>query len=87
VVALSELHGTRDEGVLGAAVDEGAALEDRGHRVNGGGSNLLVVVLDGSEEIVSRVVDAINEASEALSVGRPEDHDLVELVGRLELPI
>jgi hypothetical protein len=44
-----------------------------------------VRILDGLEEVLLGVVDAGDDLGVALSVGSPEDDDLVEAVGRLEL--
>lgn len=84
-VLLSKVNGTRDEGVLGGAVDEWHVVEDTGDSEDGGRSNLLVSVSDGLEQVVGGVVDARDELSEALSVGSPHDNDLVEAVGSLEV--
>lgn len=84
-VLLSKVNGTRNEGVLGGAVDERHVVEDTGDSKDGGRSNLLVSVSDGLQQVVGSVVDARDELSEALSVGSPHDNDLVETVGGLEV--
>ena len=86
LLALGELDGTRDKGVLGSTVDEGLVLEDGGDSEDGGGGNLRVGVLDGVQEVIGGVVDARDDIGVALGVGGPEDDNTVELVVLLELP-
>ena len=85
LVAAGKLDRTGDEGVLGGAVDEGAALESGGAGVEGRGGDLGLTALDGSEEVVSGVVEALADLAVALGGGGPEDDDLVELLALLEL--
>jgi hypothetical protein len=84
VVLLGQLDGTRDESVLGRAVDEGHIFEDRSNGEDGRGRNLFVTCLDCLEKVVSGVVYTLDEFGEALGVGSPLDNDLVETVGSLE---
>jgi hypothetical protein len=84
VVLLGQLDGTRDESVLGRAVDEGDIFKDRSNGEDGRGRNLFVTCLDCLEKVVSGVVYTLDEFSEALGVGSPLDNDLVETVGSLE---
>jgi len=84
-VALGQLDAAGHEGVLRRAVDERDALQDGGDGKDGRGRDLLVAVLDGVQEVVSGVVDALNDAGIALSVGGPQNNDLVETVGGLEV--
>lgn len=42
--------------------------------------------LDGLDQVVGGVVDALEDVCIALSVGSPLHDDLVETVGSLELP-
>lgn len=84
-VARRQLHGAGHEGVLGRAVDVGAALQDGGHGEDGGGGHLRLGAVDGGEQVVRRVVQAGHQLGEALRVGGPEDDHLVQAVGRLEL--
>ena len=84
-LALGKLNGAGNEGVLGRTVDEGSALENAGNREDGGGGDLLVTGLNGLEEVVGGVVDALNQLGVTLGVGSPEDDDLVEAVGSLEV--
>ena len=84
-VALGKLDGAGHEGVLGRAVDEGSALKDASNGEDGGGGDLLMAGLDGLEEVVGGVVDAVNQVGVTLGVGSPEDNDLVEAVVGLEL--
>lgn len=84
-VSLGKLDGAGDEGVLGGAVDEGSTLENAGNGEDGGRGDLLEAGLNGLEEVVSGVVDAVNQVGVTLGVGSPEDNNLVEAVGGLEL--
>lgn len=84
-MALGQVDGSRDEGVLRRAVDEGRALEYASHGEDGGGGDLLVAGLDSLEEVVGRVVDARDDVGITLGVGGPEDNDLVKAVGGLEV--
>lgn len=85
LVAAGDLDRAGDEGVLGGAVDEGAPLESGGDGVEGGGGDLLLTALDGGEEVVGGVVEALADLAVTLGGGGPQDDDLVELLGGLEL--
>jgi hypothetical protein len=87
VVLLSKLNRTGNEGVLGRAVDEWNTLKDRGDREDSRGSDLFMAGLNGLEEVVGSVVDALEELGEALGVGSPLYDNLVEVVGSLEITI
>jgi len=84
-VALSKLDDTGDEGVLRRAVDEAVLLEDGCNSEHGGRSDLLLVALDGGEELVSSLVEARADVSKALGGGSPEDDDLLEALLLLEV--
>jgi len=84
-VALSQFDDTRDESVLRRAIDEAALLEDGGNSKHGGGSDFLLVAVDGSEELVSSLVETRADVSEALSGSSPEDDDLLETLLLLEV--
>jgi hypothetical protein len=86
-VLLSKLNRTGNEGVLGRAVDEWNTLKDRGDREDSRGSDLFMAGLNGLEEVVGSVVDALEELGEALGVGSPLYDNLVEVVGSLEITI
>jgi len=85
LVVLGKVDATGNEGVLRRSVDEGRALENGSDGKDGRRSDLGVRILDGLEEVLLGVVDAGDDLGVALSVGSPEDDDLVEAVGRLEL--
>jgi hypothetical protein len=87
VVLLSKLNGARHEGVLGRTVDEGDILKDTSHGKDGGRRHFLVALLNSFEQVRGGVVDARNNISISLSVGGPQNNDLVEAVVFLELPI
>jgi hypothetical protein len=86
IVLLGKLDSTRNEGVLGRAVDEGDTFQDTGNGKDGGGRNLLMAILDSLEQVVRSVVDAVQDVGEALGVGGPLNNDLVKTIGGLELP-
>mmetsp|Transcript_48962 Transcript_48962/g.123168 ORF Transcript_48962/g.123168 Transcript_48962/m.123168 type:complete len:512 (+) Transcript_48962:227-1762(+) len=81
----SQLDEARHEGVLGTAVDVRATLQHGSDGEQGGRAHLLVVVLHAGQQVVGGVVDAGDDITEALSVGGPEHHHLVQVVGRLEV--
>lgn len=85
LVALGEFDAAGDEGVLGGAIDEGDTLEDRGDGEDGRGRDLVVRRLDSVEQVVGRIVDAVDQVGVTFGVGGPEDDDLVEVVGGLEV--
>ena len=84
-VPLSQLNGTGNKGVLGRTVDEGSTLKNTGDSKDGGGGDLLVAGLNGLEQVVGRVVDASDDVGVPLSVGSPEDNDLVQAVSSFEV--
>jgi hypothetical protein len=86
IVLLGELDGTGNECVLRRAIDEGDTFQDTGNSKDGGRRDLLMAILNSLEQVVSGVVDALDDIGEALSIGGPLYNDLVESVGRLELP-
>ena len=85
VVLLGELDSTRDECVLRGTVDEGNTLKNGSHSKDSGRGNLFVTRFDRFEQVVRRVVDALDDVGIALSVSSPLHNDLVETVGRLEI--
>ena len=85
IVPLGEIDDTGDEGVLGRAVDERRTLEDAGDGEDGRRSHLGVAVVDGSQDVVGRVVDALDEVGIAFGVGGPLDDDLVQVVLTFEV--
>ena len=85
VMLLSKLNATRDEGVLGRAIDERNLLENASNRKDSGWCNFLVTILNCLHEIVGSVIDARDELSETLSVGGPLDNDLLQTILGLEI--
>ena len=85
IVFFSKLDCTRNEGVLGRAVDERNTLEDRGNSKNGRGSNFLMAVLNGFQQVVSRVIDTLEYIGITLRVGGPLNNDLIQLIGGFEV--
>jgi len=84
-MTFSEFENTRDEGVLGRTVDESAAFEDGGNGEDGGRRDFRSVGLDGGEEVVGSIVQTGLDFRETFSVGSPENDDLVETIGLLEV--
>lgn len=81
---LSELHNTGNEGVLGRSVDVGDSLEDGGNGEEGRGRDLGLVGLNGLEQVLGGVVQTSADLSETLSVGGPDNDDLIEVLLLLE---
>lgn len=77
IVLLSELNGTRNEGVLWGAIDKRGVLENGSNCENSGWSNFQVALLDRFDQVVSSVVDIGDNVSISLSVGGPHDNNLV----------
>ena len=85
LVALSELDGTRDEGVLGSAIDEGLTLENGCNGEESGRGDLSMRSLDRLEQVVRCVVDSGDDVAVALGVGGPEDNNTIQVILLLEL--
>jgi len=83
LLLLGELDESRNTGVLGSSVDEGASLEDRSDGKEGRGRDLVVRLGDGGEKVLRSIVDSRNDLGVPLGVGGPEEDDLVESVGSL----
>jgi hypothetical protein len=84
-VLLGELDAAGDEGVLRGAVDEGSVFEDAGDGEDGAGRDFFVAGFDCLHEVLGGVVDAGDKVGVALGVRGPEDDDLVEAIGGLEV--
>jgi hypothetical protein len=84
---LSELNRTGNEGVLRRAVDVGNFIENTGNGEDGRGRNFLVTILNCLQEVIGSVVDAGDQIGVSLRVGRPQDDDLVQTIGRLEVAL
>jgi hypothetical protein len=85
VVLLSQINGTRHEGVLGGTVDERSALQNRGDGKNSRRRDFLVAILDSLEEVLGSIINASSNFGKTLSVGGPLDDDLVQTVVGLEV--
>lgn len=85
VVLLSELDSAWNKGVLRRAVDEWHLLKDTGNSEDGGRRDFLVTVLDGLQEVLSGIIDTLDDVGVTLGVGSPEDNDLVKSILGLEL--
>lgn len=85
LVLLGELDDSRDEGILGRSVDVGAVLGDGGEGKDSGGGNLWVVLLDGLHQVFVGIVNSNLELAESLGVSGPEDDNLIDSVGELEV--
>eukprot|EP00906_Rhabdomonas_costata_P037844 RCo053395 len=70
-VVLCQLNDPGHEGVLGAAVDVRAALQDRRRGVHRRRRDLGLVVLDGLQQALLGIVQTLVDFREALGVGRP----------------
>lgn len=84
-VLLGELDDSWDESVLGGSVDVGASFRDGGECEDGGGGDFWVVLFDGLHEVLVGVVDSGLDFTESFSVGGPENDDLVDSIGDLEI--
>lgn len=84
-ILLGELDNSWDEGILGGSVDVGASFRDGGECEDGGGGDFWVVLFDGLHEVLVGVVDSSLNFTESFSVGSPENDDLVDSVGNLEI--
>ena len=84
-VVLGKVDAAGNKGVLGSSVDEGRSLEDGSDGKDGRRRNFGVRILDGLEQVLLGVVDAGDDLGVALSVGSPENNDLVQPVGGLEV--
>lgn len=85
VVLLGKLNSAGNKGVLGRAVDEGGTLQDTRDSKDGGGRNLLVTLLNSLEKVIGSVIDSVDDVGISLSVGSPQDNDLVKAVVGLEV--
>jgi hypothetical protein len=79
-MALGKLNGTGDEGVLWGAVDEGASLQYAGNCKDSRGRDFGVALVDSFDEVVSRVVDTLDDVGVALRIGGPQNNDLVKAI-------
>jgi hypothetical protein len=61
VVLHSHVDAAGHKGILWGAVDEGHALLDAGHGVEGGGGDLGLVALDGGQQVGLCVVQALHD--------------------------
>ena len=79
-MALSKLDSAWYKSVLGRAVDERDTFLNTGYGEDGGRGDLFMAGLNRRKEVVSSVVNAFKDFSEAFSVGRPLDDNLVQVV-------
>lgn len=87
VVPLGKLNSTRDKCILRRTINEWSALENGSNGENSGGSNFKMAFFNGFQEVVSSVVDTLDEISKALGIGSPLNNDLVESVVGLEVTV
>lgn len=80
IVLLGKFDSTWNEGVLGRAVDEWHAFKDTGNRKHSRWCNFFMAVFNGLHEVISSVIDAVNELCKSLSVCSPLDNDLLQRV-------
>jgi len=84
VVLHGKIYKTRDKGVLGGTVDKGDTLENRGDTIEGRGGNLGLIALNGRKEVFGAIIKTGDNLGETLSVGGPEDNNLVDTRGSFE---
>jgi len=82
---LSKVDGTGNKGVLRRAIDERNLVKNTSDGKYSGWSDLIVTSFDGIKEVVGSVINTFDNVGVTLSICRPEDDDLVEVVGSLEL--
>lgn len=82
---LGKLNGTRNKGVLRRTVDEGCILQDTSNGENSRRRDLFVPVVDSLEQVVGGIIDTRDNIGVSLRVGGPENNDLVQRVGGLEV--
>lgn len=80
VVALSQFDGSGNKGVLRRTVDIRNAFQDTGNGEQSRRANFALVTFNGGEQIVGGVVQTSTNISKALSVGRPDNNNLVDVV-------
>ena len=81
---LSKIDCAGNECILRGAIDERRALEDGGNGKDSRWGDFFMASLDRMEQIIRCVVDTGDDVSEALSIGSPENDDLVQVVGVFE---
>jgi hypothetical protein len=86
-VLLCKFNGTRDESVLWRSIDEWSTFENASHCKDGGWGDFLVASLDGLDQVLGSVIDALDNICIAFRVGGPLNDDLVETISRFEFPI
>lgn len=85
LVLLGELDDSWNKGVLGRSIDVGATLRDGGKSENGGWGDFWVILFNGLHDVFVGIMDSSLDLTESLSVGSPEDNNLIDLVGELEI--
>eukprot|EP00955_Chlamydomonas_euryale_P084946 364033-Chlamydomonas_euryale.AAC.6 len=85
VAAHRHLDHARHKRVLRRAVDKRHALLHRRDGIQRRRRNLRLVALNRCQQIVRGVVEAVDELGVALRVCGPQDDDLVDTAGRLEV--
>jgi hypothetical protein len=83
-VLLGQLDAAGHKCVLWTAVDVDRVLENRRHSEQRRRRDLGLVAVDGGQQVLGRVIDALGDLGESLSVGAPEHHHLVDVVVGLE---
>lgn len=86
VVLLGELDGTWYKCVLRRSIDEWDAFENTGDSKDSGWCDFLVAILDSFQEVVSSVIDTLDELGETLRIGGPLNDDFVQPILGLEVP-
>jgi L-alanine-DL-glutamate epimerase-like enolase superfamily enzyme len=82
---LGKFDGTWNKGVLRRAVDERNFVKNTSDSKHSGWGDFFVASLDSVEEVISSVIDTFDNVGVTLGIRCPENYDLVEVVGNLEL--
>lgn len=84
-VLLCELNRSWDKGILRRAIDERSILKDTSYCEDGRWGDLFMALLNGLEQVVSGVIDTIDEVGVTFCVSSPLHYDLVKAIGFLEI--
>lgn len=85
LVLFGELDAAGNKSVLWGTIDERRTFEDTGNGEQGRRGHLVVGRLDCLEQVLGSVVDTWKDLGVSLSVGGPEDDQVVEIILRLEV--
>lgn len=80
IVALSQFDGSRNKGVLRRTVNVRNAFHDAGNGEQSRRADFALVAFNGGEQVVGGVVQTSTNVSKTLSIGRPDNDNLVDVV-------